>query len=444
MDAVPASTSELVRAIEGVWGRRLPPDERRSVETKLGKRIEQELCRVSGGWTAPGKPDIVVDGVGAFEVCLSHNSKSSKGHRGDVALLADYSHSWLVQCFGRVRSQNNGGIETLTPYQFLNMFELPSDTWPAILRRVVDDISALQQPLFEIPEQPVARVERYNGGLLLRYPGSKRWLSSAVLAVAYELGIQRVVEPFVGAGGMAIALMREGLLVSASDANRPLCALWNCVRDRPAELAQAVSAFTPTLDAFFTLRAQLLEDSITDELQAALAKLVVHQMGYGTLGEMSGGPIGGRQQEGKKYQMDARWIASSLIRRVYSFHDLFGKQLDGRVRNVDFTEVIDDRPGLMYLDPPYYGPGAGLYHSKTDHVKLRDYLGKQQRPWILSYDDTPEVRALYQEFPYVEVLTRPKVTSPASGRPPQRELVVTNNERTFAVLEDWAADWSMQ
>lgn len=435
-----ASTADLIAALESRIGRSLPAAERKSIETKMGQKIEAGLRRVSGGTTGHGKPDIVVDGVGAFEVCLSANSKNSKGQRGDRQLLADHPRAWIVQCFGRVRSQHNGGIPTISAVDFLEKCGIASDVWDAILVSVVDELSAMQQPLFEVEGNYVPPVSHYSGGLILRYPGSKKWLAPIVASTASELGYSRVVEPFIGAGGMAIALMRSGLLVSGSDANRALCCLWNCIRERPAELADAIARFTPTLESFYTMRGMLREESISDEVQAALAKLVVHQMGYGTLGEMSGGPIGGRQQEGKKYKLDARWNVQSLIRRIYSFHELFAGKLDGRVDNVGFEKVADDRPSLLYLDPPYFVPGAALYHAQTDHRLLRQYLGEQSRPWILSYDDVPDVRQLYDGFLFVEVLTLPKVTSPASGRPPQRELVLTNNERVHAALEDWAAD----
>ena len=63
---------------------------------------------------------------------------------------------------------------------------------------------------------------------------------------------------------------------------------------------------------------------------------------------------------------------------------------------------------LIYLDPPYYAKGRELYYDfyqRDDHEALATFvIGKLVRQrWIVSYDSTPAVRALYggcQRFTY--------------------------------------------
>lgn len=58
---------------------------------------------------------------------------------------------------------------------------------------------------------------------------------------------------------------------------------------------------------------------------------------------------------------------------------------------------------LVYLDPPYYVKGEGLYDScyvQDDHLKLakivKDEITKQK--WIVSYDDVSQIRELYKGY----------------------------------------------
>lgn len=53
---------------------------------------------------------------------------------------------------------------------------------------------------------------------------------------------------------------------------------------------------------------------------------------------------------------------------------------------------------LVNLDPPYYGKGPELYtnfYKAADHANLAKTVASLQRRWIVTYDDTPEIRALY-------------------------------------------------
>lgn len=68
--------------------------------------------------------------------------------------------------------------------------------------------------------------------------------------------------------------------------------------------------------------------------------------------------------------------------------------------------VVDDRDSsvCMYLDPPYYSlPDSGSYFTLSaqdiDHAGLAGLLHNASKlgvPWVLSYNDSPQVRRLYK------------------------------------------------
>jgi DNA adenine methylase len=85
------------------------------------------------------------------------------------------------------------------------------------------------------------------------------------------------------------------------------------------------------------------------------------------------------------------------------------EHLDGVViENRSFHEIIpkyDTSGCVQYLDPPYYittRDDCKTYYEKTmthnQHLMLASCLSQCKNPWLLSYDDLPEVINLYKEF----------------------------------------------
>jgi DNA adenine methylase len=81
------------------------------------------------------------------------------------------------------------------------------------------------------------------------------------------------------------------------------------------------------------------------------------------------------------------------------------------IENMAFDKMLlrYDRPGtFFYLDPPYYrcedDYGKGIFR-RENFARLRDILTKIKGKFILSLNDTPEVRALYKPFKIVGVKT---------------------------------------
>ena len=73
------------------------------------------------------------------------------------------------------------------------------------------------------------------------------------------------------------------------------------------------------------------------------------------------------------------------------------------VENQDFETLIKhyDRPdAFFYADPPYFST-EDMYEvgfGWDDHVRLRDTLKSIKGKFLLSYNDCPEIRELYEGF----------------------------------------------
>jgi DNA adenine methylase len=75
-----------------------------------------------------------------------------------------------------------------------------------------------------------------------------------------------------------------------------------------------------------------------------------------------------------------------------------------RITNLDYAEVVN-APGeevFVFLDPPYYSAARsrlygkrGELHTSFDHVRFAEVVKQCPHRWLITYDDCPEVRRLF-------------------------------------------------
>lgn len=101
------------------------------------------------------------------------------------------------------------------------------------------------------------------------------------------------------------------------------------------------------------------------------------------------------------------------------------------VENKPYDAIIKrfDRPDtFFYCDPPYYGfedyYGKGIF-SREDFLTLRDLLGGIQGKFILSINDTPEIRKIYKGF-RTEVVETSYMAAGADKKKRVTELLIMN------------------
>jgi hypothetical protein len=115
------------------------------------------------------------------------------------------------------------------------------------------------------------------------------------------------------------------------------------------------------------------------------------------------GPIGGMSQAGK-WKIDARFNREELSNRVKTIASYEDRII---VKNQDATELVkelenetDPSGFFVYADPPYYKQGKALYYSHysdSDHAAFAELmLSLASLPWVMTYDDVPRIRQLYQ------------------------------------------------
>lgn len=114
--------------------------------------------------------------------------------------------------------------------------------------------------------------------------------------------------------------------------------------------------------------------------------------------------IGGKAQAGK-WKLDVRYNKNDLINRI---NRIAMNKDRVHVYNMDTADMLKKQLNnlpqdtLIYLDPPYYIKGQGLYrnfYNHDDHVQIREILdGINDKPWLVSYDNAPEISEIYGSY----------------------------------------------
>jgi DNA adenine methylase len=96
----------------------------------------------------------------------------------------------------------------------------------------------------------------------------------------------------------------------------------------------------------------------------------------------------------------SRWYPQTLAQRIRAInarkHKLNFIQGDG-FKLID--EFRSDEETIFFIDPPYTGAARRLYlHWEINHRDLFVKLSKVRGDFLMTYDNTPEVAALAQEF----------------------------------------------
>jgi DNA adenine methylase len=239
----------------------------------------------------------------------------------------------------------------------------------------------------------------------LRYPGGKGRLTNFIKLVFEQNDLVGgdYMEPYAGGAGIALSLLFDGYAsrIHLNDLNPAVFAFWHSVIHETDSLCRAIENVEVTMDEWYKQKAILLEPERCSFLELGFATFFLNRTNRS--GILLGGVIGGKAQAGE-WRLDARFNKNGLISRIEKIaqhkNQIQLYRLDA-ARLI--TEIIPSLPkkSLVYLDPPYYIKGKGLYenhYKHADHLGIAKLVKKHIRlPWIVSYDCVPEVMNMYEQ-----------------------------------------------
>lgn len=242
----------------------------------------------------------------------------------------------------------------------------------------------------------------------LRYPGGKSFLFNFMCKLIENNNLKGgdYSEPYAGGAGLAFKLLFSGHVsrIRINDLNRSIFTFWKVAVKNPNYLIDFIETCPISIDFYRTQREVLQNLRSFSKNEIVAATLYLNRANRS--GILSGGPIGGYEQNGD-WKLDARFNRTMLIERLGKIAK-YSKQIN--VSNFDAITFIkktsekysDNSKHFFYLDPPYYLKAKDLYlnpYKRRDHKKLCEYLTTIQREkWLLSYDDHIFLRELYKHF----------------------------------------------
>ncbi|WP_195619489.1 DNA adenine methylase [Citrobacter farmeri] len=238
----------------------------------------------------------------------------------------------------------------------------------------------------------------------LRYPGGKGKLSNFMLNVIEVNNLSPIhyAEPYAGGAGLALKLLDLNVAerIFLNDINLSVYAFWHSVLNNADTLCSMIYNTPVTMDEWYKQKEIINSTKNYDLLTIGFSTFFLNRTNRS--GILKGGVIGGKNQDGE-WKLDARYNKNDLISRIKNIH---AEKNRIELFNLDAIEFINNvvtklpKNSLTYLDPPYYVKGKGLYinhYGHQDHVDVAKVVQSEiKTPWIVSYDNTPEIRDMYK------------------------------------------------
>ncbi|EKB36518.1 DNA adenine methylase [Acinetobacter baumannii] len=239
----------------------------------------------------------------------------------------------------------------------------------------------------------------------LRYPGGKGKFAPVVKSIFEENGLVggHYLEPYAGGAAVALDLLYSGFVsdIHINDIDIAVYSFWKSITKHTEEFLKLLYDTPITIDEWHKQKSILNDKSCNDHLLMGFAAFFLNRTNRS--GILKGGVIGGKKQDGN-YTLDARFHKTNLSKRI---EKVGANASHIHVYNDDALELIKrvdeflPLNSLVYLDPPYYVKGQGLYRNfyvHDDHVKIREALDKIKTKWIVSYDNCDEIKEIYKNY----------------------------------------------
>ena len=230
-----------------------------------------------------------------------------------------------------------------------------------------------------------------------RYPGGKTWLIPTVRKWLLQAGkVKELNEPFAGGGIVSLTAAFENLAhhVTMVELDEEIAAVWEVLINGNNEwLANKIFNFDLTIE---NAKRELQKENKTIKDIAFCTILKNRIFHGGILAKGSGLIKNGENGKG----IHSRWYPKTLKDRMLAIGYVKHKLSFYRGDAFPILESCkDEKETFFFIDPPYTKAGKRLYtHFHIDHDKLFALTAQLSGKFMLTYDDTPEIRKLAGKY----------------------------------------------
>lgn len=122
------------------------------------------------------------------------------------------------------------------------------------------------------------------------------------------------------------------------------------------------------------------------------------------------------------------WDRGNPITKLNKIDEYQERLKDVKIYNKSYEKMLEqfDSPNtFFYLDPPYEN-SKGLYTEHSmNYEDMRSLLDKVKGKWLLSINDSPEIRRIFKGY-YFKAVTLKARSQKGVGALPRKELIIAN------------------
>ena len=178
-------------------------------------------------------------------------------------------------------------------------------------------------------------------------------------------------------------------------------AFWVSVIQYSDVLLDLLESTPITIEEWFKWRSVLRDECKASLVEKGFATLFMNRTNHS--GILKAGVIGGKNQDGN-YKLDARFkkeVVAARIQEIAKRADDISVYCEDSLCLLNRCSEFLPKKSLIYLDPPYYVKGKGLYrnyYEHDDHVAIANTIQRKKFKWrwVVSYDNVEEICTMYQ------------------------------------------------
>jgi DNA adenine methylase len=271
--------------------------------------------------------------------------------------------------------------------------------------------------------QPITNVASVPQRSPFRYPGGKTWLVPTVRQWLKQENspIKQLIEPFAGGGIVSLTAAFENLAekIVMTEKDEEVAAVWEIILNGKNQwLADKIYTYDLTHE---NVRIEL-ENPHKELHDIAFCTILKNRIFHGGIIAKGSGMLK-KGENGKG--ISSRWYPKTLRDRILAIKS---------IKNIinfntgDAFEILEqnqaNKNAYFFIDPPYKTAGKRLYtHFDIDHERLFELTAQMKGKFMLTYDDTPEIRQLADKY-QLDFKTIPMKTTLHYEK---NELIISDN-----------------
>jgi len=256
-----------------------------------------------------------------------------------------------------------------------------------------------------------------------RYPGGKTWLIPTVRQWLKQENkiVKELIEPFAGGGIVSLTAVFEKMAeqITMVEMDEEIAAVWEVIlNEKNNWLAEKIYSYDLT---HANVKAEL--ENPNKELQdIAFCTILKNRVFHGGILAKGSGMIkNGENGKG----IASRWYPKTLRNRILAINYVKDKIkfISGDAFKI-LEQSLNNSDAYFFIDPPYTIAGKRLYtHFYIDHERLFKLTSQLKGKFMLTYDDTTEIRKLADKY-HLQYTTIPMKTTLHFEK---NEIIISDN-----------------